>query len=102
MLSPLRFSEALKVDMDALVSLADVSKRPDVSTGEVLQRYLRDSVRVIRAATDLAGSCNTALRWFTDHSLAAFGGRTPLELVGAGRTDDVVRYISMLEAGAAG
>jgi uncharacterized protein (DUF2384 family) len=62
----------------------------------------RDALRIIKAATDLFGEVDTASSWFHNEILSAFRFKTAEQLVSEGRTEDVLRYLSSLEAGAAG
>lgn len=70
--------------------------------GQVNRDAGRQALRVIKAATDLTGDLNRALFWYRNEPLSAFGYRTPEGLVSEGRTDDLLRYVASLEAGAAG
>ena len=65
-------------------------------------RSVREALRIIKAATDLTGDLNRALFWYRTEPLAVFGYKTAERLASEGRTDDVLRYVSSLEAGAAG
>ena len=67
-----------------------------------IQRFLREAIRVIRAATDISGDVSRATFWYRNEPLAAFGYQTAETLVSEGRTEDVLRYVMSLEAGAAG
>lgn len=103
-LSAKRFSELLGIDLQTLADQARVhrntiSRAPD-SRG--VQTFLREAVRVIHAATDLSGDVRRAMFWYRNEPLAAFSYKTAETLVSEGRTDDVLRYIGSLEAGAAG
>ncbi len=69
---------------------------------ESVQRFLREALRVIRAATDLSTDVTRALFWYRNEPLPPFGYKTAEQLVSEGRTEDVLRYIASLEAGAAG
>ena len=62
----------------------------------------RDATRVIKAATDLNGDVHTAAFWFKSEPLSAFASKTAEQLVREGRTEDVLRYLVSLEAGATG
>jgi hypothetical protein len=57
---------------------------------------------VIKAATELTGNVNKALFWYRNEPLSVFGYKTAERLVSEGRTDDLLRYVTSLEAGAAG
>ena len=67
-----------------------------------VQNFLREALRVIKAVADLTGDLNKALFWYCTEPLAVFGYKTAERLASEGRTDDVLRYVSSLEAGAAG
>lgn len=62
----------------------------------------RDATRAIKAATDLNGDVNRAASWFRNEALSAFALKTARQLVCEGRTEDVLRYLASLEAGAMG
>jgi hypothetical protein len=74
--------------------------RPPAS--ESVKRFLREALRVIRAAADLSGDVDRALFWYRNEPLPPFGYKSAKQLVSEGRTEDLVRYIESLEAGAAG
>lgn len=103
-LSPKRFSQALHIDLQTLAEQAHVHRntisRAPGSQG--VQRFLRDALRVIKAGTDVSGDVNRALFWYRNEPLSAFAYKTAEQLVSEGRTEDVLRYVASLEAGAAG
>jgi hypothetical protein len=103
-LSPKRFSQAMHIDLQTLAEQAHVHRntisRAPGSRG--VQEFLRQALRVIKAATDLNGDLNKALFWYRNEPLSAFGYKTPERLVSEGRTDDLLPYMASLEAGAAG
>lgn len=103
-LSPKRFSQALNIDLQMLAEQAHVHRntisRAPGSRG--VQDFLREALRIIKAATDLTGDLNKAVFWYRTEPLAVFGYKTAERLASEGRTDDVLRYVSSLEAGAAG
>lgn len=103
-LSPRLFSGALNIDLQALaikahVHRVTVTRNP---SSDKLQNYLRDALRVLRAATEINGNLPDALFWFRNEPISAFEYRTPEDLVSAGRADDLLRYVRSLEAGAVG
>ena len=104
LLSPERFIQALRIDTQTLARQAHVHRntvsRAPASRG--VQDYLRESLRVIKAATDLNGDLNTALFWYRNEPIAEFGYKTAETLVSEGRTDDLLRFVASLDAGAAG
>lgn len=99
-----RFSEALRIDLQTLAKQAHVHRNTlsRMPASESVQRFLREALRVICAATDVSGDVNHALFWYRNEPLAVFGYKTPEQLVSDGRTEDLLRYIASLEAGAAG
>ncbi len=103
-LSPKRFSQAMHIDLQTLAEQAHVHRntitRAPSSRG--VQDFLREALRVIKAATDLNGDLNQVLFWYRTEPLTAFGYKTAERLVSEGRTDDLLRYVASLEAGAAG
>jgi uncharacterized protein (DUF2384 family) len=104
LISPKRFGQVMAVDMQTLAGKARVhrntiSRAPE---SESVQRHLRDSLRVIRAALDVAGTVEKAVYWFKNNPLPAFDYMTPQDLVSEGRTDVLVRYVQSLQAGFAG
>ena len=103
-LSPKRFSLAMHIDLQTLAEQARVHRntitRAPGSRG--VQDFLREALRVIKAATDLNGDLNKALFWYRNEPLSVFGYKTAERLVSEGRTDDLLRYVGSLEAGAAG
>jgi uncharacterized protein (DUF2384 family) len=103
-LSPKRYGQVLRLDMQTLAAQAHVhrntiSRAPDA---ESVQRYLRESIKVMRAAMDITGSVERAIFWFKNNPLATFDYKTPQELVSEGKTEALVRYIQSLQAGFAG
>ncbi len=103
-LSPKRYGQVLRLDMQTLAAQAHVhrntiSRAPDA---ESVQRYLRESIRVMRAAMDITGSVERAIFWFKNNPLATFDYKTPQELVSEGKTEALIRYIQSLQAGFAG
>jgi hypothetical protein len=104
LLSPKRFSQALHIDLQTLAEQAHVHRntitRAPSSRG--VQDFLREALRVIKAATDLNGDLHKALFWYRNEPLSSFGYKTAERLVSEGRTDDLLRYMASIEAGAAG
>lgn len=103
-LSPKRFSDALNIDLGTLAQRANVH-RTTVSrapASKSVQDYMRKSLRVIRAATDRHGDVACALFWYCNEPLPEFEYKTAEILVAEGRVDDMIRFVSSLDAGAAG
>jgi hypothetical protein len=103
-ISPRRFGLVFRVDIQTLATQAHVHRNtvrlaPDTET---IQSYLRESVRVIRAAADISGSIEKAIYWFKNHPLPTFDYKTAQDLVSEKRTEALVKYIQSLQAGYTG
>ena len=103
-LSPRRFSEVFSMDLQTLAAQAHVHRNTisRAPGSESVQRFLREALRVIRAAADLSGDVERALFWYRNEPLQPFGYKTAEQLVSDGHTEDLLRYIESLDAGAAG
>ena len=103
-LSPKRFSQWLRIDLQTLAEQAHVHRntisRAPESRG--IQDFLREALRIIKAATDLRGDLDAALFWYRNEPLSVFEYKTAERLVSEGRAEDLLRYLGSLEAGAAG
>jgi hypothetical protein len=79
LLSPVRFSEVPSIDLVTLAAQAGVHRStmrhaPDT---ESVQHFLRQTLRVIRAAYDLSGDLGKALFWYRNYPIREFGYRMP-------------------------
>ena len=103
-ISPVKFAEILDYPLQTVAELAHVHRNtvrnnpysPD------LQRYMRDTVRVLQAATDLRGDVDAALFWFRNHPIRDLDRKTADQLVADGKAEAVLGYLRTLEAGAGG
>lgn len=103
-LSPSRFIRLVGIDLQTLAAQAHVHRNTLVRSpaSEGVQRFLREAIRVIRAATDVSGDVSRAMFWYRNEPLTPFGYKTAETLVSEGRTEDVLRYVMSLDIGAAG
>ncbi|KVN88687.1 hypothetical protein [Burkholderia ubonensis] len=99
-----RFATALHIDMQTLARLAHVHRNTvsRLAGSESVQKFLRDALRIIRAATDISSDVQRALFWYRNEPLPTFDYKTAEQLVSEGRTEDLLRYVTSLETGAAG
>ena len=67
-----------------------------------LQKYLRDMVRALTVATEMAGDEKRAAFLLRNEPLRAFGYKTADTLIQEGRADAVIAYLESLAGGAAG
>lgn len=103
-ISPELYAKKLALDKQRLAELAHVHRNTvgRMPKSPQLQKYLRESIRVLAAATDLVGSASKATFWYRNQPLSDFNYKTAEVLVSEGRAEDVLRYIDMLAAGSAG
>lgn len=103
-LSPERFTTLMNMDVKELASQAHVHRNTVTRApeSENLQRFIREAVRVVRAAVDIVGDVDQAIFWYRNEPLPVFKYRTAEVLVSEGRTEDVLDYVMSLQAGAAG
>lgn len=104
-LSPAKFIELMNLDVasfakDARVHVGTVRHSP---TTPSVQTHIRDSVRVLKAAIDVAESdTGHAIFWYQNEPLAPFDYKTAQTLVADGRSDDVIQLLASYAAGFAG
>ena len=104
-LSPRRIGEALGLQIQGLAERARVSRNTPSARpqNEDLQNYLRNVVRVLAAAADVAGGDRKrAVFWFMNEPLAEFDYQTADALVRAGKARAVIDYIESIAGGATG
>ena len=100
-ISPRRYSSVLRLELQDLAAQAHVH-RSMISLApysETIQRFLRETLRVLRAATDISGDVERAIFWFKNEPLREFDYKTAQTLVSEGRADAAIQYLQMAEAG---
>lgn len=101
-LSPRRFSHLLGVDLQTLANQAHVHRNTIARSpkSESVQIFLRETLRVLQAASDVAeGDISRAVYWYKNLPLAVFSYKTPQTLVAEGQTENLIRYIRSQETG---
>ncbi|CAM5459239.1 hypothetical protein SSTU70S_01119 [Stutzerimonas stutzeri] len=66
---------------------------------EKVQAYIRDSVKVLRAVTDMGTDVTNAIFWFKNEPLSTFGYKTAEEVVSEGKTEQLIAFLQSWEAG---
>lgn len=104
LISPRIFALVFNFDMQSLATAARVHRNTVARTpeSEGVQRYLRDSIRVVRAAADVSHSIEKAIFWYKNHPIPTFDYKTAQQLVSEGRTDDLIPYVQSLQTGFSG
>jgi hypothetical protein len=100
--SPQRMSRRLRLLLADLAKLAHVRRNTLTHRPESVpvQNALEPVVRILAAAEQLTGDADRAIVWFRHQPIAGHDGRTPLELVEAGRADGVLAHPENLRDGA--
>ena len=103
-LSPARMADALHMGVGELADLARVHRNTVTCNPESpqLQGAMRNIVKVLAAAYRVTEDRDRTVFWFVNHPIAVFGFQTPAELVRAGKTGAVIKYLASLEGGATG
>ncbi len=104
LISPKSFALVFNFDMQSLAAAAHVHRNTVTRApeSESVQRYLRESIRIVRAAADAAHSIEKAIFWYKNHPIPTFDYKTAQQLVSDGRSDDLIRYLQSLRAGFSG
>lgn len=100
-ISPRRYISVLRLELQDLATQAHVhrstiSRAPN---SETIQLFLRETLRVLRAATDVTGDVERAIFWFKNEPLREFDYKTAQTLVSEGRACVAIKYLQMAEAG---
>lgn len=103
-LSPQRVCDAFGFQVQELADLAHVHRntiqaRPQSAT---LQKHLQDLLAVLQLATDMTEDLPRAIFLLRNEPLRVFDGKTAVDLVKAGRTEELKGYLRSIEGGAAG
>lgn len=103
-IAPDRFAAAMHLRQQDLAQLARVHRTTvaEAPTNARLQQFMRDTLRVLSAATAVAGAHERAIYWYRNTPIAEFRHQTAEQLVSAGQTDAVVNYLTSIEAGSSG
>lgn len=104
LISPKIFALVFNFDIQSLATAARVHRNTVARApeSEGVQRYLRDSVRVVRAAADVSHSIEKAIFWYKNYPIPTFDYKTAQQLVSEGRTDDLILYMQSLQTGFSG
>lgn len=103
-IAPERFAAALHLRQQDLAQLARVHRTTvaEAPANARLQGYMRDTLRVLSAAMEVAGDRDRAIYWYRNTPIPAFEHRTAEQLVSAGKTDAVVSYLLSIKTGSSG
>lgn len=104
LIAPDRFAEALHLRQQELAQLARVHRTTvaDAPTNAKLQQYMRDTLRVLSAATEVSGERTRAIYWYRNTPIPEFEHRTAEQLVSAGKAEAVMSYLLSVGGGSTG
>ena len=104
LIAPERFADALQLRQQELAELARVHRTTvaDAPSNTKLQRFMRDSLRVLSAAAAVSGDRARTIYWYRNTPIPEFEHRTAEQLVSAGKTDAVVSYLLSIASGSTG
>jgi len=77
----------------------DAVQRKNRIAAVATQKRLRSMIEVINKVSPRFGSDLIAYAWYRSEPLTGFSGQTAMQLVKAGRVDDVLEYIDAVDAG---
>jgi len=103
-LSPARIAERLSLQVQEVAALAGVHRNTVRLHPESpkLQESMRNLLRVLSAATAVQPDLERAVYFLKNVPIPAFRHKTAYQLVGEGRTEDVVSYLESVESGYVG
>jgi len=103
-IQPERFAAALNLQLQELAQLAHVHRATvSEAPGNLkLQTYLRNSLKVISAALEVAQDRDRALYWYRNVPISEFGHQTAEQLVAGQKTDAVLAYLQSIGGGSSG
>lgn len=103
LLAPAKIADALRTTSEEIARSAglgrDAVQRKDRVHSDKTQRRLREMVEIINKIEQRFGSALMAFAWYRSEPLPGFSGQTAMQLVKAGRADDVLEYIDAVDAG---
>lgn len=101
--APRKIAEALRTTSAEVARTAglgrDAVQRRDRLRSDKTQRRLREMVEILNKVEPRFGSALMAYAWYRSEPLPGFSGQTAMQLVRAGRADEVLEYIDAIDAG---
>lgn len=101
--APRKIATALRTTSEDVARTAglgrDAVQRANRVHSDKTQRRLREMVEIINKVEPRYGSALLAYAWYRSESLPGFSGRTAMQLVRDGRSDEVMDFIDAVDAG---
>ncbi len=99
-----RFRARFALSKQTLASLAGVHRTTvtDAPNNEKLQRLMREALRVMSAASAITSDATRAIYWMRNTPIPEFDHRMAFDLIAAGKTEAVLKYLRSIESGSTG
>ncbi|MEO3388185.1 antitoxin Xre/MbcA/ParS toxin-binding domain-containing protein [Mesorhizobium sp. CAU 1741] len=101
--APRKIAEVFRTTSEEIARTAglgrDAVQRKDRVRSDKTQRRLREMVEIINKVEPRFGSTLIAYAWYRSEPLPGFSGQTAMQLVRAGRADEVLAYVDAVDAG---
>ncbi len=101
--APRKIADILRTTSEEVARTAglgrDAVQRKDRVVSDRTQRRLREMVEVLNKVEPRFGSALIAYAWYRSEPLPGFSGQTAMQLVRAGRAEEVLDYIDAVDAG---
>ncbi|MFK4808840.1 antitoxin Xre-like helix-turn-helix domain-containing protein [Devosia sp. ZW T5_3] len=100
-LSARRLSEQLGVTQSELAKLIGIARNTLTakSATRKVDVALSPIIRILAMATEMAGGENRAVIWFKHQPIPGWAGKTAYDLVGQGKSDQVLAYLEAVRSG---
>jgi hypothetical protein len=101
--TPRKIADVLRTTSEEVARTAGLGKdavqRKERVRSDKTQRRLREMIEVVNKVEPRFGSALMAYAWYRSEPLPGFSGMTAMQLVRAGRAEDVLDYIDAVDAG---
>lgn len=101
--APRKIADVLRTTSEEIARTAGLGKdavqRKDRIRSDKTQRRLREMVEIVNKVEPRFGSALMAYAWYRSEPLPGFSGQTAMQLVRAGRAEEVLDYIDAVDAG---
>lgn len=101
--APRKIADAFRTTSEEVARTAGLGKdavqRRDRVRSDRTQRRLREMIEVINKVEPRFGSALMAYAWYRSEPLPGFSGQTAMQLVRAGRAEDVLDFVDAVDAG---
>ena len=100
-LSARRVADQLGVTLAELAKLIGVARNTLTakSSARKVDGALSNVVRILSMASEMAGDDNRAVIWFKHQPIPGWGGKTAFDLVGEGKSGEVLTYLEAVRSG---